>query len=429
MVDKAKKLFFDYLGSKFGMVHDGILAEYEQYGVSPVQEDAWRGELIAHWISRLSPHDVTATVKLKIMKAQEALPDMLELADKGDSYAKLIYANALWDVSHSGTPPAALRDVAKQAREMAVRLWREIVRGPIVLTENRDFQPPDGSEVTPYLRSWAADRWKQAVGGGRLPELEGLRSEEPRARRWALERLAAQHDEGDVELVISFLKDPNPKVCSAAIKALEHIGGEVAIHALVRALVEEDRFFYDDFEPGIHSSEYPQRALQRMGRPAIPVLLKALYNDAWIGTGRSGRWRAAWTLGQMKDTAAVTGLAKALSEVGADVRPSVALALGYIGDPAAVPALVKTLREDPIEKVREWAARALKDIASPTALPALMEGGLSDPSSRVRGHSANALGSIGAASAIPTLEEMLHDSDAWVRSRAAAAIERIKSTQ
>lgn len=197
--------------------------------------------------------------------------------------------------------------------------------------------------------------------------------------------------------------------------------------ALVRALVEEDRFFRAWGEPGIHSSKYPQRALQRIGAPAIPELLKALYNDDWVGSERSGRRRAAQTLGYMRDRAAVAGLVKALVEAGDDVRPSVVLALGYIGDPAAVPGLVRTLREDPVTMAREWAADSLERIADPSAVPDLVEAGLGDPASMVRGKSANALGAIGDEAAVPGLMQMLRDRDDWVASRAAGALKCIGS--
>jgi HEAT repeat protein len=260
--------------------------------------------------------------------------------------------------------------------------------------------------------------------------IKDLRHSDPNMRRQALESLSELGDEQAVQPISALLSDPNTEVSIAAVKALERIGGQAAIKALVRALVEEDRFFYDDYEPGIHSSEYPQHALERIGRPAVPELVKALDNEAWVGrTVRSGRWRAAWTLGELGDAVAVPGLIEALDKVGDDVRPSVASALGKIGDAAAVPHLIKRLQEDPVAKVREWSAFALRRIADVTSVPALIATALADPSPAVRGASINALYEIGDAAAVPALTQMLKDDDVWVRSRAAAALEHIGTAE
>ena len=254
--------------------------------------------------------------------------------------------------------------------------------------------------------------------------IEELADGDPDTRRHGLEQLGKLGDERAVQAIAVRRSDPETEVSIAAIKALEQIGGQAAIQALVEALVEEDRFFYDEYEPGIHSSDYAQHALRRIGKPAIPELIKALYNDDWIGSSvRCGRWRAAWTLGQLGDPDAVPGLTKALGEVGDDVRASVASALGRIGDAAAVPYLIERLRDDPMFKVRQWSLFALGRIADASAVPGLITSGLTDPDPRIRRGSIIALEEIGDETAVPAVVKMLEDENDQVRSRAVHALE------
>ena len=138
-----------------------------------------------------------------------------------------------------------------------------------------------------------------------------------------------------------------------AVDVLAHIGGEPATSTLVRGLFKYDRYF-DPHEPTPHSTEYIKRALLKIGPPAIPHLLQAL-DDPTLAQRpeRIGRWRAAWVLGQMRNTSVVPTLIEALSQAKADVRPQIALALGYIGDIRAIPALQKAQEIDPVPQVRE----------------------------------------------------------------------------
>jgi len=156
MNNQAKALFFDYLGSKFGMWHDGILDEYKQYNISPDQEAQWHKELIALWQERLSANDLSPVITLSRLNASETLPDILKFADQGDSYAQLIYANALWEITTASEHPAVSPEIIEQAQRTAIRLWRSIATGPIELAPNRDFRPFDGSKTEDFLKDWAA---------------------------------------------------------------------------------------------------------------------------------------------------------------------------------------------------------------------------------------------------------------------------------
>lgn len=153
MQNPARQLFFDYLGDKFGMWHDGVLDEYKQYAIDEEQEICWRKELIALWIERLSSTDLSAVITLARLKASEALPKLIRLADQGDSYANLLFANAIWEISSiSNNLPA---------QDFAIRMWSVIAVGPVVLAPDRGFQPLGGENPEKYIQEWAANNLKR----------------------------------------------------------------------------------------------------------------------------------------------------------------------------------------------------------------------------------------------------------------------------
>jgi len=129
--DAAKKLFFEYACNHFYMAHDGIEQEYRQFAVSPAEEEEWRREYVALWVSRLSPTDLTAVNRLTAARAGEALPALLAVAEQGDAFARLWYANALWDLATTVVSPA---EVQRQAFRTAIDLWESLLREPIDLT-------------------------------------------------------------------------------------------------------------------------------------------------------------------------------------------------------------------------------------------------------------------------------------------------------
>ena len=92
----VRRIFFDYACNGFFMAHDGVYEEYKRYGISEAQEKEWRREYVALWVSRLEIDDLMPVDRLRDAWAGEALPALMEMADRGDSYAKLWYANAIW---------------------------------------------------------------------------------------------------------------------------------------------------------------------------------------------------------------------------------------------------------------------------------------------------------------------------------------------
>ncbi|MDY0020665.1 MAG: hypothetical protein RBT47_11765 [Anaerolineae bacterium] len=167
--EEAKKLFFEFACNHFYMDHDGMGETYAQFDVSEAEEAQWRQEYIALWVSRLSTEDLTAVNSLTSAWAGEALPALIAMADKGDSYARLWYANALWDLA-TGISTAA--ETHEQAIQTAVRLWRSLSQGPIELSEShRAMITPSSMNyleaATPeeYVRNYAKRRLLRFVPG------------------------------------------------------------------------------------------------------------------------------------------------------------------------------------------------------------------------------------------------------------------------
>jgi hypothetical protein len=95
----AKKKYWDYACNYFFMGHDGVLEVYRSYHPTVEEEREWRNEFIRMWISKISVNNFKAVHKLCNAHAVEAIPHLIAKIDKGDSYAKLIFANAIQELS------------------------------------------------------------------------------------------------------------------------------------------------------------------------------------------------------------------------------------------------------------------------------------------------------------------------------------------
>lgn len=159
--EKAKKIFFDYACRHFHIDRDGLGEEYKRFGISKAQEKEWRREYIDFWVSQLSIDDMTPVNRLSDAWATEALPDLIKMADKGDSYAKLWYAIAIWKLAEAIRISVPLQE---QARKTAINLWQSIVQGPIELSNNhkttiiRSMKSLDTSTPEEYVLNYANRR-------------------------------------------------------------------------------------------------------------------------------------------------------------------------------------------------------------------------------------------------------------------------------
>ena len=138
----------------------------------------------------------------------------------------------------------------------------------------------------------------------------------------------------------------------------------------------EEHFYELDWDGGrgwAHAD-----ALIKIGKPAVPYLIKALnkrYDDGM-------RARAAHALGEIGDPSAIKALTEALKDKLFDVHYEAGLALAKIGK-LAVPYLIKALKGRS-EIQRQYAADALGEIGDPSAIKALTKA-LEDKSYSVQG--------------------------------------------
>ena len=132
-LEKAKKLFFDYSCSPYFMARDGADSEFKRYGGTKELEEEWRREYIATWISRLSLEDFEAINKLNHAWGVEALPDLIRMCNQAEGYAKLQYADVIWQLSKASTLDDTIR---QQARATATNAWESLVLGNFTIPEN-----------------------------------------------------------------------------------------------------------------------------------------------------------------------------------------------------------------------------------------------------------------------------------------------------
>ncbi len=196
-----------------------------------------------------------------------------------------------------------------------------------------------------------------------------------------------------------------------------------AANAAAPLLVRQLSWSDDDEKP-------TRTALVRIGRDAIPALLKGLDTFA---DEQDHCVRILEVIGQFggKADSAVSGVIPFCRDERRDVRAAAAKALGQIraAPEIVVPELMRLLKDDrPV--VREQAALSLaafKAAASP-AVTALATA-LNDEYIDVRTASAEGLGSIGplAKQAIRALEQATKDSSPLVRGAAKTALAKLDS--
>jgi hypothetical protein len=130
--DKAKEMFFNYACRHFFIAHDGLTEEYNKFRITEAQEQEWRQEYISLWLAKLSVDDLWAVNRLRDAEAFEALPALIGMADKGDSFAKLWFANAIWDLANRGSISAELK---QRALKTTIQIWQSIIQQPFKLTD------------------------------------------------------------------------------------------------------------------------------------------------------------------------------------------------------------------------------------------------------------------------------------------------------
>jgi HEAT repeat protein len=157
----------------------------------------------------------------------------------------------------------------------------------------------------------------------------------------------------------------------------------------------------------------------------ISLLITAMKDT---GQDREVRWRAAEALGNWRDPKAVEALVMVLPNDGEfdadyDLRREAAIALGRISDPRAVEPLIAALKTDNDGNIRRAAAYALGHINDRRGAESLLNAVRADTDSTVITAASKAYESIAGTSAlgivIGELEEALKSTSFWRRERAA----------
>jgi len=133
--EQAKKIFFDYSCNEFNMIRDG--EDFSKYHISDEQKTEWRKEFITEWTGKLSIDNLTAVTKLSQAEAIEAVPDLVGIAEHGDSYAKIMIASA---IKSAGSKHGIDKNLRKQTLDSVIKLSESIVGSPIQLSENHRKQ-------------------------------------------------------------------------------------------------------------------------------------------------------------------------------------------------------------------------------------------------------------------------------------------------
>lgn len=174
MTDKeqAKKIFFDYACSHFFMDHDGVGEKYKKFNITKSEEEEWHREYIAYWVSKLSTDDLFPLHRLRDAWASEALPSLIDLVNKGDSLARLWYANAIWELAKSLGVHSNIRE---PAIKVAKDTWHSLMTEELAFSPNHRAQIintilPALNASTPeeYVRNYAKqeldeyEKWNQS---------------------------------------------------------------------------------------------------------------------------------------------------------------------------------------------------------------------------------------------------------------------------
>ncbi|MFA6583728.1 MAG: HEAT repeat domain-containing protein, partial [Elusimicrobiaceae bacterium] len=133
---------------------------------------------------------------------------------------------------------------------------------------------------------------------------------------------------------------------------------------------------------------------------------------------------AAKAMGQIRDTAPVPRLIKALKHPRYQTRANAAWALGEIHDTRASEYILPLLKKDVSIDVRIEAAGALGKLKYEPAYKELVRG-LANLNPKMREASARALGDLGLPQSLRVLEMAVEDSDKNVQAAAAEAYDKI----
>ena len=246
--------------------------------------------------------------------------------------------------------------------------------------------------------------------------------------------------ERQAEYYIDQLSDPRSQIRLDASHALVQLGGATVepliehcagagdslqyIAAQILGQIGDHRAtpFLKDMvaDDNCYVREQAVRALGQLANPRLgPNLEAPLFTDS----GADVRKAAAWSMGNLRDTTAVTPLIRALEDSVAAVRQQALAALQFLWTPAAEAAAIAAL-EDPDGSVRYVAAQMLGHHRIRKALDPLFTA-LNDNNIWVRVESARALGKIGDTTAVAKLERMFSSREGPDQEAAQEALQQL----
>lgn len=224
-------------------------------------------------------------------------------------------------------------------------------------------------------------------------------------------------DKRDVDGLIRALKHHDYLIRKEAARALQKVGDETAVDALIDSL--RYKSWHIDYIILSAVRENSAEALGRIGDElAVPALIESLEEDP----DEEVRLKSAWALGEIGAPGAVDALIIALEDNDWGVRRAAANALGVIGDQRAVPYLIKVLKDGDWQ-VRKYAAVSLGKMKDEKAIPILLEA-MDDDDADVRWKAMLALGKMGEIAVKPLIKTLKNKN--WrVRAKSAEVIGKI----
>lgn len=324
----------------------------------------------------------------------------------------------------------ALKDGDNQVRWTAVQAVsnftpdEQIVQGLLVALRDEDCLVCD-----------AASEALARIGAPAVPGLiAALQDQNPDVRGAAIEALGRIGSSDVIEPLVACLEDTttprleNQRLCDMAADALEAIGSEAALDALMKWRQDE----HSTYIPAPPQIDVPLLELDSLSASsrvysphhrALLDFLDTLHEQDWHTQQKAARSlrEFAKTLKGTGDAQVLGELSSALNDETTLVRWTAVEALAWMGDSSAIPALIEALHDESTT-VRIAAVRALVEIEDVReAFPDLISA-LNDDHPLVREATAETLGKIGDSTASAYLVQALLDKDSFVRRAAAEAL-------
>jgi HEAT repeat protein len=347
-----------------------------------------------------------------------------------DPEAVTLLARALGDAETS-VRAAAAAALGEQASSLALTpllgklddaspaVRTEVVRALARLGAPRSVIPLVGKaeDAVPEVRKEVARALGELGDPRAAPALVlQLRDGSSEVKAAALAALGQLRAESAADAIAPLASDRSPLLRRVAIEALGRIGTVDAVRSLAGLLGTGD-----DATAGLEASSL-REALVSAGAAAVAPLEALLSGSSSPAISTS----AAWVLGELRATAAVPDIVRAMRRGTLPVTGALR-SLSSMGSPEAI-AVVLEFVDDPSSATRReaiGAAASLLDPAHPDGravepLSAALRDPALTPSERA--HVAALLGRTGALRAAPTLEALLSAKDLELRLAAIDAL-------